>query len=171
MGPFLCLASPAGAILQLTCLKQFVYTCSMSCPGTRHSKLIIPPLFLDIADEDPVSRILTAIQNDDHEETDGGILCKVCDHLITRPEELVTINDRFIHCFTNPAGVSYEIQCYKDAPGVLVSGKPTDFFSWFPGYRWQYSYCQQCKIHLGWLFSSDTDAFYGLNIAMLKGEI
>ena len=143
----------------------------MICPGTPSSIPLPQPLFLDRAEEDPVSRILTAIQNDDITEKQSGILCKNCDHLITRPEEMLTINDRFIHCFTNPAGVSYEIQCYRNAPGVLVSGKPTDYFSWFSGYRWQYSYCEQCQTHLGWRFSNDTDGFFGLNIAMLKGEI
>ncbi|MDX1693738.1 MAG: cereblon family protein [Ketobacteraceae bacterium] len=132
-----------------------------------------PPLprFLDIADEDPLVRILTGIKSDGDEEKQSGILCKVCDHLITQPEELITINDKFIHCFTNPAGITYEIQCYKQAPGTLVSGKPTDFFSWFPGYLWQYSYCKNCDSHLGWFFSGEEKSFHGLNIAMLKGEI
>lgn len=129
------------------------------------------PLCLDIADDDPVAKILTAIRDDEDLTRQSGILCKQCEHLITRPEELLTINDKFIHCFTNPAGVTFEIQCYKNAPGVLISGKPTDFFSWFPGYHWQYSYCNHCNQHLGWYFTKDEDAFYGLNVAALKGEI
>ena len=129
------------------------------------------PRFLDIADDDPVARILSAIQSDDIEETSSGILCGTCDHVITQPEELLTLNDKFIHSFTNPAGMRYEIQCYRHAPGVLVSGKPTDFFSWVPGFLWQYSYCQRCKSHLGWFFSNEEDQFYGLNIAMLQGDL
>lgn len=143
----------------------------MICPGTRYQHPPLLPLFLDIADEDPLSRILTAIKNDELDETPGGIRCTVCDHLITLPDELLTFNDQFIHTFTNPAGIQYKLQCYRNAPGILVSGKPTEFFSWFPGFLWQYSYCQRCNNHLGWYFSNDEERFYGLNIAMLKGDI
>lgn len=129
------------------------------------------PWFLDIADEDPVTKILASIQGEDSEDTQSAILCKQCDHLITTPEELLTIGDKFIHCFTNPAGISFEIQCFSSAVGALVSGNPTDYYSWFPGYSWQYCYCNKCNSHLGWYFQKEDNGFYGLNLAMLKGEI
>lgn len=140
-------------------------------PPTIHTAVLANLHLLDVADDDPLTKILSSIQGDHDEDLQRGILCKTCGHHITHPDALLTINDKFIHCFTNPAGMNFEIQCYKEAPGILVSGKPTDFFSWFPGYCWQYSYCSQCNSHLGWFFTREEDSFYGLNIAMLKGEI
>lgn len=132
----------------------------------------LPPwILLDLTEEDPVTKILTQIQGDDTEEVQRGILCNHCEHKITIPEELITIGDKFIHCFTNPAGVSFEIQCYRQASGATISGKPTEYFSWFKGYAWQYSYCEKCNSHLGWYFSREENGFYGLNVAALKGEI
>ncbi|MCG8667769.1 MAG: cereblon family protein [Pseudomonadales bacterium] len=129
------------------------------------------PRCLELGDEDPVAKILEAMKSDDESLKKNAILCKQCDHVITFPEDLITINDRFIHTFTNPSGLQFDIQCYHSAEGALVSGKPTDFFTWFKGYAWQFCYCKNCGNHIGWFYSNQEDQFFGLNLATLKGDI
>lgn len=67
-----------------------------------------------------------------------------------------------MHTFFNPVGIVYEICCFSDAPGCTVFGKPTDEFTWFPGYTWEYSVCGTCSDHLGWFYNSSESSFYGL---------
>ncbi|MCG8316111.1 MAG: cereblon family protein [Pseudomonadales bacterium] len=139
-----------------------------------HSPLLIPSIpfhLLELGEEDPVAKILAAMREDHEDEANEVIRCKHCNHIITLPSHLLTIDDKFIHEFSNPAGMTFEVQCYGEASGTTVSGKPTDYYSWFPGYLWQYCYCENCGKHIGWFFSKEDDQFYGLNIASLKGDL
>ena len=36
----------------------------------------------------------------------------------------------------------------------FIQGRPTLENTWFPGYRWQISYCPSCYEHLGWKFTA-----------------
>jgi len=93
---------------------------------------------------------------------DESILCRTCRSPVTSHQQSISVNDRHQHTFFNPAGVIYEIRCFKKAPGIVIYGEPTDEFSWFAGHTWQYSICAACQEHLGWFFSSPDAAFYGL---------
>jgi len=95
-------------------------------------------------------------------EEETSILCKFCGSVITRRDAACKKNGRHDHVFFNPAGIAFEISCFKNAPGCVVQGEPTTNFSWFSGYRWQYALCATCLTHLGWRFSSSHDAFFGL---------
>lgn len=130
-----------------------------------------PSRFLELGDEDPVAKIIEAMKGEDDTDKDNAILCKQCDHIITHPDLAVTINDRFIHTFRNPSGLEFDIQCYSQADGALVSGSATDYYSWFPGYSWQICYCRQCHQHIGWYYSKGEDGFFGFNLASLKSDI
>ena len=81
-----------------------------------------------------------------------------------------SVNGSHQHTFFNPAGVVYEINCYSQARGCVVHGLPTDEFSWFKGYVWQYAACITCQEHLGWFFSSSDTTFYGLIAGKLLAE-
>lgn len=73
------------------------------------------------------------------------------------------VNGAHEHTFRNPAGYSFHVVCYSEAPGSLRAGEPTSLASWFPGYEWCYALCGECHTHLGWWFESrDEASFAGL---------
>lgn len=92
---------------------------------------------------------------------DRALHCAVCAHEITRQRQAVTVNGRHEHAFFNPAGIAFEIRCFRGAPGAAPQGEPTGEFTWFAGYRWQIALCTACQAHLGWLFTNGS-SFYGL---------
>ena len=55
------------------------------------------------------------------------------------------VNGRHAHAFFNPAGIAYELRCFRTAPGISAEGAPTGEFSWFPGCRWQIALCARLK--------------------------
>ena len=91
-----------------------------------------------------------------------AVCCIACGHVITHGAEEVSINGAHRHVFANPYGIVFETVCYKWARGCVVTGLPSDEFTWFPGYRWQIALCGACFNHLGWRFISSTDAFFCL---------
>ncbi len=101
------------------------------------------------------------------EEEDLHILCSVCGHIITRPSEAITIRGARHHVFANPYGLVFETACFKRAKGCVVTGRPSDEFTWFPGHQWQIALCGSCLNHLGWWFSSGRNAFFCLIIDQL----
>jgi len=80
----------------------------------------------------------------------------------------MAMNGRHLHAFFNPAGIAFEIRCFRLVPGAIPRGNPSAEFTWFSGYRWQIVLCATCQSHLGWLFTSDS-AFYGLIATRLIG--
>jgi hypothetical protein len=100
------------------------------------------------------------------EHDDQAIRCSVCEAAITGHRESVTIDNRHEHAFFNPAGIAFEIRCFRRAPGAVALGTPSSDFTWFPPYRWQVALCATCQTHLGWLFTNG-GSFYGLIAARL----
>lgn len=97
------------------------------------------------------------------EKTDDAIYCARCGHLATRTRWALSM-DGHEHVFFNPSGVVFRVVCFAEAPGIADEGQPTDEFSWFKGYFWNFALCKGCGEHMGWRFSGDADpqAFYGL---------
>ena len=91
-------------------------------------------------------------------ESEKTIRCKNCEHEVTTPELAVEPHE---HTFRNPAGYSFHVLRYSDAPGAADAGEPTTADCWFPGYAWSFAICQQCQTHLGWWYSGP-DRFAGL---------
>ncbi|RLT98062.1 cereblon family protein [Ketobacter sp.] len=122
--------------------------------------------WLHTLDPDTASR-------DDVKPARSKVRCKSCLNYLTRNDLLTPIAGETQHFFTNPAGQGFDLQTYQQVEGVEVSGKPTDYFSWFEGFSWQYCYCRRCHQHLGWYFScegssGESDAgFYALIIDRL----
>jgi len=90
------------------------------------------------------------------------VLCKNCRNMITLPVHNITVNGEYIHEFTNPAGATYRISCFRSASGCIVHGMPVMDHTWFEGFSWSFSLCSNCFTHLGWYYKSDNQSFFGL---------
>ena len=96
------------------------------------------------------------------------ILCKACGRKITTAEQAIAVNSSFQHTFFNPAGIVFELGCYRRAEGAGAVGQPSSEFSWFSGYLWSFALCSGCQTHLGWYFESASDGFWGLILNRLR---
>ena len=112
----------------------------------------------------------TLIKNFTKEEEKSGegdfdedwILCIICKNKITQNLNKIEINSNHTHTFLNPHGLFFNIRCFKSAPGCETFSKPTEEYTWFPGFTWQVVVCSNCKIHNGWKYSSGSSSFFGL---------
>jgi hypothetical protein len=103
-------------------------------------------------------------------DSEKSLLCRQCKSPVTSKRYAVAINGNHLHTFFNPAGVIYEIRCFKQAEGCTVYGQPTDEFTWFKGYVWRYALCASCLVHLGWVFESGEKTFFGIiNSKLIEG--
>jgi hypothetical protein len=103
--------------------------------------------------------------------TDGGgkhLVCVKCGAAITTDGDRIEKDGRHEHDSVNPHGHGYHYGCFARAPGVMPIGEQSDHWSWFPGYRWQTAYCAGCGEHLGWMFLTNSDRFYGLILDRLE---
>ena len=109
-----------------------------------------------------------AADTETEETTDDAINCAGCGHLVTRGRWRLSM-DGHEHTFFNPAGRVFRVLCFREAPGALDEGVPTDDFTWFRGYRWNFAYCKGCDAHLGWRFLGigEPPVFFGL----IKGKL
>jgi hypothetical protein len=91
------------------------------------------------------------------------ILCRFCRHGITHPDEAIAAAGAHRHIFANPAGIVFQIGCFRRAPGCSYIGTPTEAFTWFSGFAWRIALCLNCRINLGWQFSRPAgEQFHGL---------
>lgn len=115
-----------------------------------------------LQDEDRGGRTPEAREGDEREaRTRRAILCGACKSVITTRGSRIEVHGAHEHRRVNPSGVDFHLGCFARAPGCLVEGDPTTFWTWFPGYAWQIASCRACGDHLGWAFSGDR-SFFGL---------
>ncbi len=101
---------------------------------------------------------------DTEEKTDDALYCARCGHLVTRTRWKIYMGGSE-RVFTNPAGFTFRVVCFSDAPGASAEGEPTAEHTWFAGYQWNFALCRGCGGHLGWHFRQETggaDQFFGL---------
>jgi hypothetical protein len=99
------------------------------------------------------------------------ILCRQCLQLITSTAERIEIGGGHQHTFANPAGLLFQIGCFRRAQGCAAAGQPEAEWSWFQGYSWQVVLCSSCATHMGWLYTGSGDSFYGLILhRLLQGN-
>lgn len=109
----------------------------------------------------------TGDDTDTKEKTDDAIYCARCGHLVTRTRWKIAIGGGE-RVFTNPAGFSFHVVCFADAPGAEPAGDPTEQHTWFAGYLWCFALCKGCAQHLGWHYRAGegapegADQFFGL---------
>jgi hypothetical protein len=97
--------------------------------------------------------------------------CAACRTRVAREDACFEVGGAHRHRFANPAGVEFEIGCFREAPGCIVSGEPTAEFTWFAGFAWSYALCANCRAHLGWCYEGEGGRFFGLIFAQLLGPI
>jgi len=95
------------------------------------------------------------------------LLCARCRHPITDNDQRIDVNGSHAHTYTNPNGITFNIGCFRDAPGCAAIGAATTEYTWFPGYAWRIAECAKCGAHLGWQFTSPADGFFGLIVDRL----
>ncbi|MCK5716378.1 MAG: hypothetical protein KAH77_02735 [Thiomargarita sp.] len=108
------------------------------------------------------------IQQERCEDEKSTIFCKMCQHPITFPENKIEINGQHRHVFSNPVGFSYEIGCFSLANGCINKGVASLEYTWFKGFFWRFAICSKCYSHLGWVYQSGNDSFYGLILETLE---
>ena len=96
--------------------------------------------------------------------------CAACTTRVAGEDAAIEVGGAHRHRFVNPAGLEYEIACFRQA-SCLADGEPTLEFTWFPGFEWSFASCRNCQEHLGWCFVSDGARFFGLILARLLGPI
>lgn len=102
-------------------------------------------------------------------DTGRRLLCRACSHPVTSTAQRITVNGGHTHVFHNPAGVEYEIGCFRQAPGCVKYAEATVEHTWFPGYVWCFALCVHCHEHLGWHYQGES-GFYGLILKQLVEE-
>ena len=135
-----------------------------------YSSQPIPPLMLRAFDEKKVSSIakrkLEKVPNSEEEKE--LLYCTYCSKLITSGDQRIQIGESHKHVFTNPAGITFNIGCFREASGAAFQGMPTEEFTWFKGYQWRMAYCSKCFMHIGWQFLQGSQSgFAGLILTRL----
>lgn len=85
--------------------------------------------------------------------------CAICKNIITSDQQAVSIQGGHHHCKINPQGRQYHIRCFASAPGCVLAGEFSDYFSWFKEYRWRFAHCAGCHVQLGWFFAGSAPFF------------
>lgn len=99
--------------------------------------------------------------------SDRHLCCASCRAPVTEQDAAFSIDGAHRHTGTNPHGVTFEIGCFRVAPGCRQVGAETAEWSWFPGYRWQVVLCGGCGAHLGWCYRGVEPVFFGLILGQL----
>lgn len=98
------------------------------------------------------------------------IACADCGHTVTQKQHALSVEGSHERTFRNPAGYSFHVLCFAEAPGCQVQGHPTTEASWFPNTAWTFAFCEACGQHLGWHYIRKAEpAFYGLIAPRLTG--
>lgn len=92
------------------------------------------------------------------EVSEEVVRCKNCNHEITKARYAIEPHE---HTFRNPAGFSFHVLCYSDAPGAGNVGTPTTKDSWFEDHAWSFALCNGCNTHVGWWYRGKS-SFVGL---------
>ena len=103
------------------------------------------------------------------EDQGHALLCVACRNVVTWSGEKMQVHGKHAHVFFNPAGIVFELGCFRTAPGCACIGQPTLEFTWFDGYAWRVCLCSTCRNHLGWHYRDvrGPGAFYGLILSQL----
>ncbi len=100
------------------------------------------------------------------------IRCARCAQLVSTADQRFDQAGAHTHRFENPAGMVFEIGCFRSAPGCRSVGQATLEWTWFSGHAWSMALCVQCASHLGWAYGpgGTGDAFFGLILDRLVEE-
>lgn len=106
--------------------------------------------------------------SEEEDVPEEAIFCRTCGEVVTARKQMIEVSGTHTHTFFNPAGIVFELGCFRQAKGCVVVGKPTDEFSWFAGHVWSYALCKACQNHPGWFFEGRDSSFFGLILPRLR---
>lgn len=129
------------------------------------SDLLPYSLLRDLPEQD--GSVITDDEIHSGEGRDKKLVCAGCGTVITDQDQRMTVDSKHHHTFFNPAGLVYELGCFRWAPGCLPVGESSAEFSWFAGHVWRVGVCSGCLAHIGWLFESGESSFFGLIVSRL----
>lgn len=120
-------------------------------------------------DRQEVGRPVLLEEKEESAKPFEAIRCKKCGRAITTQQEKIAVSGSFTHTFFNPAGIVFELGCFRRATGSMVIGEATLEFTWFAGHLWRFALCAGCRTHLGWHYENGdgTSSFFGLILAQL----
>jgi hypothetical protein len=129
---------------------------------------------IDVRDESSQATLdpgLKEVVEDDAETKKGFVYCALCSHVVSHIDQRTEVNGSHDHYFVNPHGLEFHVGCYEEALGCAISGQPTAADTWFPGFHWHIATCEECNIHLGWLFANaEASSFYGLILDRIQTD-
>ncbi|MCB2103033.1 MAG: hypothetical protein KDE22_19310 [Rhodobacterales bacterium] len=98
------------------------------------------------------------------QEAPRRLHCARCGRWITLATWMIALHGDPVHTFTNPAGETFEIGLFREAPGARAEGASSGLHTWFPGYVWRVARCGGCGVQLGWHYTGTEPprAFHGL---------
>ena len=97
-----------------------------------------------------------------------AIWCGLCGREVTGTDQKIAVHGTHAHTFFNPAGIVFELGCFRAAPGCRNVGEASAEFTWFAGHVWRIALCRRCNSHLGWFFEKGEQSFYGLILKNIK---
>ena len=116
----------------------------------------------------PIGDLQLADDTEPATEIDDVVHCAACDGEVTLRSLAVQRDGRHEHTFRNPAGYSWTVVCFHDAPGCRSMGDLTTAASWFPAYAWCFAHCIHCGRHIGWWYVGGGPSFVGLIATRLR---
>jgi len=122
--------------------------------------------YVDPAEND--QRQLEKRQKADEPGAKKAIRCRSCGQVVTDLSQKISVDGSHAHTFFNPAGIIFELGCFRQAPGCRMHGERTIEFTWFAGYSWCFALCAGCRTHLGWRYEGRTASFFGLILSKLR---
>jgi hypothetical protein len=131
-------------------------------------RLLSSLLLLD-TEKAPMDRFENGACMEREDDPGDTIYCTHGGAPITRRGGKSRRKGRFEHVCINPGGYVFRIGCFTRAPGCIVGGEPTDYFTWFPGFSWACAVCRNYSSHPRRQFRSDPERFYGLILDSLTG--
>ena len=99
-----------------------------------------------------------------------AVVCAACNHALTKSSARIEVDGAHEHAFANPAGLTFRVACFRDAPGCRGDGDESAFWTWFKGFAWRVALCGACGEHVGWSYRNDASTFFGLITTRIKTE-
>ena len=122
----------------------------------------------DGSEGDGLTGVVVQEKNESLGESHDLLYCRACGRVVTSRDQRISINGSHTHTFFNPAGIVFELACFRKAPGCAIVGGASSEFTWFSGYLWRFGLCLSCDAHLGWLYEMGEHFFYGLILPRLR---
>ncbi|KAJ4822785.1 hypothetical protein Tsubulata_020512 [Turnera subulata] len=83
------------------------------------------------------------------------IQCKNCRSVIARRSDMLVMSTEGpLGAYVNPHGFVHEVMTLNKANGLVLIGRPSAEYSWFPGYAWTIANCSTCERQIGWRFTA-----------------